>query len=61
MDRMLTIEEVMDNLHITSKTTMSKLLKASRFPYIKIGKQYLIPETEYTKWLKNKMNTTVYL
>ena len=52
IDTMLTIEDIMKNLHIKSKTTAYKLLKLDTFPSIKIGKNYLVPESEYNKWVK---------
>lgn len=58
---MLTIEDVMDNLHIASKTTAYKLFKLDSFPSIKIGKSYVVPMNAYNKWIKNVTNSEIYL
>lgn len=49
---MLTKEEVMNNLHIKDYRSFMKLIEKEHLPHIKIGKQYLIPEDEYKKWIK---------
>lgn len=61
LETMLTTSEVMENLRISSPTTMNKLLELNDFPKIRIGKKYLIPENEYKKWLKQNMGTEVPL
>lgn len=58
---MLTVEDVMTNLHISSKTTAYKLFRLDSFPSIKIGNKYIVPLTEYNKWIKKVTNTEIYL
>lgn len=61
IETMLTVEDVMNNLHITSKTTAYKLFKLDSFPSIKIGKKYIVPVSEYNKWIKTVTNTEIFL
>lgn len=61
IETMLTVEDIMDNLHIDSKTTAYKLLALDTFPSIKIGKKYVVPLSAYNKWVKNATNTEIFL
>lgn len=58
---MLTVEDVMNNLHISSKTTAYKLFALDSFPSIKIGRKYVVPVSAYNKWIKNATNTEIFL
>lgn len=51
-DKMLTKEEVMDILHIKNIRSFMRLIEEERLPYIKVGKKYLIPLSEYNEWVK---------
>ena len=42
MEKMLTVNDIQEHLHIC-KNTAYKLLKIKSFPKIKIGKAYVIP------------------
>lgn len=61
LETMLTVEDVMENLHIESKTTAYKLFKLESFPSIKIGRKYIVPLSAYNKWIKNVTNSEIYL
>lgn len=61
IETMLTVEDVMNNLHINSKTTAYKLFKLDSFPSIKIGNKYIVPVSEYNKWIKTVTNTEIFL
>lgn len=61
LETMLTVEDIMKNLHIESKTTAYKLLALDTFPSIKIGKKYVIPLSAYNKWIKTVTNTEIFL
>jgi cobalamin biosynthesis Co2+ chelatase CbiK len=54
-----TVEEIMKNLHIQSKTTMRKVLNLDTFPKIKIGRKILIPKEDYRKWVKNSKGKNI--
>lgn len=58
METMLTIEDIMENLHIERRQAL-KLLKLDGFPSVKLGKKYLIPLQAYTKWVKSVINTEI--
>lgn len=60
MEKMLKVSDVQDHLHI-SKNTAYKLLKIKSFPKIKIGKNYIIPEGQYLKWVKDNIGKTIIL
>ena len=51
VDKMLTKEEVMDILHIKNVRSFMRLIEEERLPYIKVGKKYLIPLSEYNEWV----------
>ena len=53
IDPMLTMEEVMENLHIKDKRTFLKLIKQQDLPHIKIGQSYVIPLSKYNQWIKS--------
>lgn len=55
LDKLLTKEEVMEHLHINNYKTFVDLISKQKLPYIKVGKQYLIPLSEYKKWLKKNI------
>jgi hypothetical protein len=61
LETMLTIEDIMEHLHISSKTTVLKLVQLDTFPKIKLGKKYLIPLGAYNKWVKNMVGKEIYL
>ena len=50
LDAMLTVEDIQNHLHI-GKNSAYALVKLSSFPSIKIGRTYLVPLSEYKKWL----------
>lgn len=54
MQRLLTCDEVMKKLQITSKNTMSKLIKSTGFPAYKIGGIIRIGEDELEEWIKKQ-------
>ena len=56
IDKMLTKEEVKQNLHIKDDRTFYNLINEMHLPYIKIGRQYLVPAKEYNKWIKNNLS-----
>ena len=60
MEKMLKVSDVQEHLHI-SKNTAYKLLKIKSFPKIKIGKNYIIPEEQYLKWVKDNIGKTIIL
>ncbi|MCT7397674.1 helix-turn-helix domain-containing protein [Eubacterium sp. LFL-14] len=60
LDKMLTIEDIMEHLHI-SNTTAYKLVEMNSFPSLRIGRKWLIPESEYKKWLKKAYGTEIIL
>ena len=53
IDPMLTMEEVMENLHIKDKRTFLKLIKQQDLPHIKIGQNYVVPLSRYNQWIKS--------
>lgn len=61
IEPMLTLQDVMENLHIESKTTALKLFALDNFPSIKIGKKYLVPLSAYNKWIKSITGTEITL
>ena len=60
MEKMLTVNDIQEHLHIC-KNTAYKLLKIKSFPKIKIGKAYVIPEEQYLKWIKDNVGKTIIL
>lgn len=52
LDIMLTKEEVMENLHLKNYRSFIKLIEKEKLPYIKIGRKYLVPLSEFNKWKK---------
>lgn len=53
MEKMLTPEDVMRNLHIKDRRTFNKLITEKKLPHIKVGRTYAIPLTDYNRWIKN--------
>jgi excisionase family DNA binding protein len=52
LDILLTKEEVKENLHIKDDRLFMQLITEDHLPYIKTGRQYLVPMSEYKKWIK---------
>ena len=59
-DEMLTINDIRNHLGIGRDTAYS-LVKLSTFPSIKIGRTYLIPLSEYKKWLTKSVGKEYYV
>ena len=51
--RMLTKEEVKNHLCIKDDRLFMKLINEQHLPYLKIGRQLLIPLDKYKQWLRN--------
>ena len=47
----LTVKEVQDILRVSQVTAYS-LIHSGRFPVVKIGRHYRIPQTSFMKWLQ---------
>ena len=60
MDKMLTTEDIMNTLHI-SKTSCYKLFSLKGFPYIKIGRSYLVSEEKFNKWVNDNTGNHILL
>ena len=54
-DKMLTKKEVMEYFRIKNDRTFNNLIEEQNLPYIKIGRNYLIPSDELQKWVKRNM------
>ena len=52
LEPMLTKEDIKENLHLKNDGAFFKLLHEKDLKHIKIGKQYLVPVSEYKKWIK---------
>ena len=52
--KLLTKEEVMENLHIKNIRTFNKLINDG-LPHIKIGRKILIPNEKYKKWINSRV------
>lgn len=52
---MLTIKDVQNRLGIC-KNNAYKLIKLPNFPVIKIGRKYLIPQTEFENWIQKSLH-----
>ena len=50
---MLTKEDIKEHLHIKDDRLFMKLINEQHLPYLKIGRQLLIPLDKYKQWLKN--------
>lgn len=56
----LTTDDVCKILHMSRKTAY-KLFKLKGFPYIKIGREYLVEENKLKSFLEMYENTTIFL
>lgn len=54
MTKMLTVAEVADHLRISKKQAY-RLVGATDFPSVRIGKRILVPEDQYQTWLDGYM------
>ena len=54
-EKFLTRKEVMDNLHIKNIRSFVKLIEEKDLPYMKVGKKYLVPLSQYNNWLRNNI------
>lgn len=48
--KLLTREEIMDNMHIKDNRTFNQLIHDG-MPHIKIGRKILVPLDKYTEWI----------
>ncbi len=48
-----TIQEIMQKIPLSYAFIM-ELIKSGKLPAVKIGRQYVVPKTEYEKFLENK-------
>lgn len=59
-DTMLTIKDIQKHLHI-GRDSAYALVKLSNFPSIKIGRTYLVPLSEYKKWLSKSIGKEYHI
>lgn len=60
LEQLLTVKEVMDHMHIKDRQTFNKILYIGDFPYIKIGREYLIPSNKYQQWIDNHVGDELW-
>ena len=60
MPKYLKTQDVCDILHISRKKAYD-LFKVKGFPYIKIGRDYLVDESEFEQFMKNHRSSTIYI
>lgn len=58
MDKYLSTKDVQEILQI-GRNKVYKLIQQNDFPKIKIGRNYLIPEAEFEKYLHRKLYKTI--
>ena len=59
-DKVFTVDDVRNHLHIGKNTAYNLFLKDKTFPSFKIGKRHLVLETQYLKWLEKQSNKSKY-
>jgi excisionase family DNA binding protein len=52
--RFFTLEQAAEMLQV-SKRTLQRLIQRRQMPSLKIGGQWRIPESEFMKWVEEKM------
>ena len=52
--RFLTLEQAAEILQV-SKRTLQRLIQRGQMPSLKIGGQWRIPETQFLKWVEDKL------
>jgi excisionase family DNA binding protein len=52
--RFLTLEQAAETLQV-SKRTLHRLIQQRQMPGLKIGGQWRIPESQFLKWIEEKM------
>lgn len=60
MQKLLTIEEVSQRLHIAPGTARNRLNKGEPMPpSIRVGRRRLFPESDFDVWLKKFMESEI--
>lgn len=60
MEKMLTVKDL-QSLIGCGRNKVYEIIGSRTIRYIKIGKQYYIPETEYIRWIKNNIDKNIIL
>lgn len=60
MDKLLSVKEL-QALIGCGRNKVYEILATNTLPKIKIGKQYYVPESEYTKWVQRNLNKSILL
>ena len=55
LPKMLTVKEVMENLHIKSEKTLKRIIRDEELPALKVGRNYLFPSDIYEEWIKKRI------
>ena len=58
MEKYLSVKDIQNILQIGRNKTYN-LIQQKDFPKIQIGRSYLIPETEFEKYLKRKLYKSI--
>ena len=59
-EKVLTVDDVREHLHIGRNTAYNLFNKDKTFPSFKIGRKYLVLESQYIQWLNKKGNRAKY-
>lgn len=57
MDDYITLNEIAEHLQMCYRTTREKFIKGRRLPYLKAGRNYLIPRKAFETWVRENMTT----
>ncbi len=60
MEEMLTVKDVQNHLGICREKAY-KLVQLKSFPRMKIGNRYVIPKSEYQKWIAKNTYRDIHL
>ena len=60
MERVLTVNDVREHLHLGKNKAYELFAEDKTFPSFKIGKQHGILESQYIHWLEKQSNKSKY-
>lgn len=60
MEKMLSVKEVQELIGC-GRNKVYEIIGSRTMRCIKIGKQYYIPESEYTKWVNKNLDKTIII